>query len=318
MPALNESSFRQRIEFLKEILNDEKQSNEIISRLQEKGVECSILIPLFEIELGFDTLKDIQYEYTSNKRFDRFDFLLDGRIICEAKKLNSPLHKLHNQIQEYIFGHNDINYGILSNGTEYTFLVQKSFIKEFLLPEERFQITFDKKVFHLLTISVFDQYFYEIIKLFSKDQYHQTFSNIAKFALTRINKTKITKICDDKILNSLIQKKVTDTINIQHGKYLKDIQEGKIFPGDKLSYEDEFVKINLTVEKDGRVKLEKGSAIIKNMMQVMNNEFSPMIDLVRGEWRDFDQIFIEPSDAIRAAIERKRLSKKYEFKRIYK
>jgi len=317
MAVLNENSFRQRIEFLKEALNDESKQNDTISRLKEKGVECSILMPLFEIELGFDAVQDIHYEYTSKKKFDRFDFLLDGRFILEAKRLNTPIQQMYTQIKKYIVGDDDIKYGVLSNGSEYAFFVQKSFIKEFLGAEERLKINLKDEVFHIMTLSIFDSQFYDIIKLFSKDQYHQTFSNIARFALTRINQTRSTKICDDKELNSWIQDKITYTLGIKPGELLKEIQNKTLSVGDQLIYEDDNVKITVEVENDGQVRLKKGSTIVKNMTKVMDNEFSHIIDLVRNEWKTNDQIFISLLDVIKAATNRDRLSKgKYKFKKL--
>ncbi|WP_020614744.1 hypothetical protein [Sediminispirochaeta bajacaliforniensis] len=315
MPALNESSFLQRIDTIKELLSNEDQQDSIIATLQEKGVECAILTPLFETLLGFDALRDIKYEYTSNKKFNRFDFLIDNRFIVEAKRLNSPLTSLHKQISEYIEYHDDIPYGMLSNGSEYAFFIQKSFIKEFLGPEEKLKINFKKNVFHVLSISIFDVYFLEVIKLFSKDQYHQYFSNIAKYALTRINNSRGTKICDDKEMNQYLQEKISETMDIRPGAYLKDIQDGKLKTGDTLVYEDECVKIPVTIENDGRVKLKKATVIVKDMMKIIDNEFSPLIDLVRTDWKNEDVVFNDTAEIIKIATGRERLRKgKYEFK----
>jgi hypothetical protein len=71
MPVSNETSLKQRITYLKEALA--KDNSEIVANLNEKGVECSILIPIIEHLWGFDALLDVKYEYTSDKRFDRFD-----------------------------------------------------------------------------------------------------------------------------------------------------------------------------------------------------------------------------------------------------
>ena len=316
MPVLNENSFRQRIEFLKEALDDDSKQNGIISKLQEKGVECSILIPLFEIELGFDAMQDIHYEYTSKTKFDRFDFLLDGRFIFESKRLHTPIHQMHTQIKNYISGHDEIKYGVLSNGADYSFFIQKSFIKEFLGAEERVKIHLKDETFHVMTISIFDTQFFDVMKLFSKDQHHQMFSDLARFVLTRINQTRMTKLCDDKKLNSWIQDKIIETMDIKPGGLLKEIQEGKLSVGDQLTYEDDNVKIVVEVENDGRVRLKKGTVVVKNMMEIMENEFSPIIDLVRTTWRNEDQIFTCPSDVIKTAMNRERLSKgKYVFEK---
>jgi len=96
-------------------------------------------------------------------------------------------------------------------------------------------------------------------------------------------------------------------MNIQPGIYLEDINNGKLKKGDILVYENKNVKISLTVMKDGRVKLKKGQAIVKNMSEVMGSEFEPLIELVQHEWRENDTIFIKPKDCIKRATGRKRL-----------
>jgi hypothetical protein len=314
MPALNEASFFQRIDKIKELLSSEEHQDNIITSLQEKGVECAILTPLFEILLGFDALTDIKYEYTSTNKFNRFDFLIDNRFIVEAKRLNSPLSSLHKQISDYIEYHDEIPYGMLSNGSEYAFFIQKSFIKEFLGPEDKLKITFKKNVFHVFSLSIFDVKFIEVIKLFSKDQYHQIFSNIARYALTRINNSRGTKICDDKELNQYLQEKISEAMDICPGAYFKEIQDGKLKIGDSLVYEDECVKIPVLIENDGRVKLKKGTVIVKDFMKIIDNEFSPLIDLVKNEWKNEDVIFDDTSEIIKIATGRERLRKgQYDF-----
>lgn len=316
MPALDKASFLQRIDILKEDLDHE--TSYYIERLNEKGVECSILVPLFETLLGFDALKDIQYEYTSNKRFERFDFLIDKRFIVEAKKMGTPIEsKIKDQINKYIAHHDNINYGMLSNGSDYAFFIQKTFIEEFLKAEDKLKINFEKKVFHVLTIDIYDDHFYEIIKLFSKDTYHETFSRIARYALTVINKSKSTKICEDKELNSYIQEKIETEMDIKHGEFLKEIESKTITVGQKIQYKNSNVEITLEILKDGRLKLSKGDAKIFNMMDVMGSEFKAMIDVIRDEWIQNDIVFSNTKEVIKIATSKERVNMdKYKFVKI--
>jgi hypothetical protein len=313
MPVTNEASFKQRIGFLKEAL--EKEGNEIATNLNEKGVECSILIPLLEHILGFDALTDVKYEYTSDKRFERFDFLVDNRLLIEAKKLNASLNdNIISQIEKYIKNHDFIKYGILTNGSDYVFFVKKDFIKEFLGAEEKFRVEYDNDVFRVLQISIDGEKFFEIMGEFHKNKYHETFRQIARFVLTLINKTRITKIVDDKDLNTLLQTMITQCVDVQEGEFLKDIQSGKIKVGQTLKYENDDLCIPVVVMNDGRVKLVKGSINVKNMNNVDSSEFKPIIDLARNEWKTTDVIFNDTKDIIRAAINKQRLYGTYEFK----
>lgn len=313
MAVSNESSMRQRIAFLKEEL--QKDNTPIAMNLNEKGVECAILVPLLEHLLGFDAIHDIKYEFTSDKRFDRFDFLIDDRFIIEAKKLNASLNdSIINQIEKYIKHHDFIKYGLLTNGSDYSFFIKKSFIREFLGPEEKFRVEYDNDIFKCLQISIEDTNFFEIMQLFSKNTYHETFKQVARYVLTLINKTRGTKIIDDKDLNTIIQSKIAESINVQEGVLLKDIQSGKITTGQIIKYETEDLIIPLIVLNDGRVKLAKGSVKVKNMDNVDNSEFRPIVDLARNEWKNNDVIFSDTKDVIRMAINKQKLYSTYEFK----
>lgn len=314
MPEMNELSLKQRLEALKEDLN--KDCPVFADRLQEKGVEIAILVPIFEVIMGFDGLRDVKYEYTSDKRFERFDFLLDEKLLIEAKRLNTVLDgNVIKQVEKYISHHDKFNYGILSNGSEFAFFIKSSFIKEFLAPEETFQIEVSREVIHVLTISIFDENFFGVMKLFSKASYHEMFSRLARFALTRINQSRVTKIVDDKDLNTWIQDRVSECIDIKHGYYLKDIQNGKIKVGQELCFDNGLVKIKVVVLNDGRIKLIKGTAIVLNLNQTMESEFRPMIDLVMGDWKKEDFIFNSTEEVIKVATGRERLRKgAYDFK----
>jgi len=65
---LTEQNYRDR---LTEILINKKKGGEywdnMSSRLKEKGVEYCIVLPLFEVVLGFDPLKDISMEQRKSR-----------------------------------------------------------------------------------------------------------------------------------------------------------------------------------------------------------------------------------------------------------
>jgi len=312
MTDLTELSFRQRIENLKKDLNSEKP--ELPQRLNEKGVEAAYIVPLLECIMGFDPIQDIQYERTSTKQFERFDFLIDDCLIIEAKRLGSRLGDVHKQIQKYISHHDEINYGILTNASDYSFFIQKDFIKQYLGPGQKFKISFERNVFHVLKISIFDDQFLEVIKLFSKNTYHELFIQMARFVLTRINSTRTTKIVNDKALNSWLQKSIEKTINVQHGEYLKDLENGKVQVGQTLRFDNGFVSISVKVQNDGRVMLSPGEARISDMMKTMDSEFEPMIKLIQADWKNESDVFSSTKELIKKATGREKLRKgKYVF-----
>ena len=316
MNRRNLAVLKDRIEYVKKELVDENST--LVSRLSEKGVECTILVPIFEHLFGFDIIKDVNFEYTSNKRYERFDFLIDGKFIVEAKKLNEQFSvKLTKQLEKYIAHHDAINYGLLSNGCDFAFFIQKSFIKQFLPPEKTFKIAFNKEVFHVFTVSIFDEQFYDILELFKKDNYHDSFSRLAKYALSVINQKRATKIVDDKALNTWLQKRIAETMDVKHGALLEEIQNGYLTAGDQLQFEDEALQIKVEVQNDGRVLLKKGGAVIKDMIKTMDTGFNPLIDLIRGEWRKNSTIFNSTDEIIKMATGKERIRRNfYKFKRV--
>jgi len=132
--------------------------------------------------------------------------------------------------------------------------------------------------------------------------------------LTRINKTKTTKICDDKELNSFIQGKIEKTMSIEHGQFLSNIQNGTMLPGDVLTFAEDFIKIPVHIQNDGRILLKKGEVQISNLAQAMDSEFAPSIQFVMNEWKNNDFIFNNTNDVIKVAINKERLRKEYIFK----
>lgn len=313
MSVTNETSFKQRMGYLKESLS--KENNEIADNLNEKGVECAILIPLLEHIWGFDALMDVKYEFTSDKRYDRFDFLVDNRILIEAKKVNASLNdSVVAQIEKYIKNHDFIQYGVLTNGATYIFFVKKSFVREFLGPEEKFRIEYDQDIFKVLELNIEDEKFYDLMHIFNKNVYHESFKLISKYVLTLINKTRPTKILDDKELNVLLQNMIAGVVDAKEGILLKDIQNGKLQVNQIIKYENEDLCIPVVVLNDGRVKLVKNTINVKNMNNVDNSEFKPIIDLARNEWKTNDTIFNDTKDIIRAATNKQRLYGTYDFK----
>jgi len=316
MNRRNLSVLKDRIAYVKSELGNENST--LVNRLSEKGVECTILVPIFEYIFGFDIVKDVNFEYTSNKRYERFDFLIDGKFIVEAKKLNEQFSvKLTKQLEKYIAHHDEVNYGLLSNGCDFAFFIQKSFIKQFLPPEKTFKISFNKEVFHVFTVSIFDDEFYDILDLFKKNTYHESFSRLAKFALSVINQKRATKIVDDKALNVWLQQRITETMDVKHGALLEEIQNGYLTSGDNLRFADDAVELTVEVQNDGRVLLKKGAAIIKDMVKAMDTGFNPLIDLIRGEWRKNSTIFNSTDEIIKMATGKERIRRNfYKFKRV--
>lgn len=309
-----EMAFRQR---LTKILKDqEAEQPSIPNNLQEKGVECTLLVPMFEYLLGFDPVDDIQYEVTSNNVYhQRFDFLLDHRFVVESKALNCPITKNEiKQISRYIAQNNEISYGILTNGLEYVFLVQRSFIEKVANGGEPI-VGATRSVYNVLTTSAIDNKFLEIMSLFSRSSYDEVFTAIAKYAFRQLVKKRgpTSPIASDKNLDGYIKSLIEKKMDFKRGPYLDKIRSGEYVPGQTLTYEDKYISIKVELQPDGTVKLPQAGIQVKDTNAILaDGEFKPLINLLT-EWYDSEQIFEDPKDIFRKATGKQKVSSKYDF-----
>jgi len=312
MVALNEASILQRLRNVKEGLSD--IDSNISGKLNEKGVECALIMPLLETILDFDPIEDICYESSSlEKNGQRFDFLIENCFLIEAKRLNVSLKDMQEQLKRYILGNKNINFGILTNGIRYIVYLQKTFIREHSPENRELLVPMKKDVLEVLNFSVDDENFIDIIRLFQKDNYKYHFQRIAHYVLSCYNQGKVSKVCEDKELNELIKDKIRDSLNIQTGIYLNKINSGEYTSGDILVYTNENFEIHVTVQEDGRVKLIPGAVKNINFNGILNTKFENIIDLVRSEWTE-EKVFIDPLDIIRVATKSTRLHNQSQYK----
>lgn len=198
---------------------------------------------------------------------------------------------------------------MLTNGDFYEFYIQQEYILKSNKSGKKPDIPIGKEVLPVLSVSCEDEEFLDIIKLFSKDTYEEHFDRIAQYVLSRYSKGHgIHKITDDKNLNKIIKEKIDKTLNVEKGCYLKEIKNGKLNPGDKLQFENGVVKIVVTVQGDGRVKLENGNANVMDVIKARETEFKPMIDLIsHPENNNWYKTYSDPFDIIRDAINKRKL-----------
>ncbi len=309
-----ETVFKQR---LKHIVEDHAKDDPTIpERLKEKGVECTILMPLFEDILGYDPVLDIEYELSSSKvHGQRFDFLLDGCFVVEAKALNVLLTgNIIDQIIKYISMNDEINYGMLTNGIQYVFFIQKTFIEKVANSGEEI-IGARRSVYSVLTVGAEDDYFVEIMRLFSKQTYDEVFRRIAKYAFRQlvVKKGPKTAIAEDKELDTYIKKLIEKRMDFKQGKYLPKIRSGEYKAGQKLVYKDKYIQITIEVQTDGTVKLPKNGIEVDANAILETGVFKPVLSLII-DWHDKEQSFQDPKDIFRQALGKAKISKKYYFK----
>lgn len=316
---LTEKSFVTRLEALQALAKADAKSQpeealrfqQVISRLHEKGVECAIVVPLLEIVLDFDAM-DIGYEQEStSKHGQRFDFLLEGKFLVECKALGANLDEHRKQISRYIQGNNEINYGLLTNGIDYQFWIQKTYLEKVAGSDLRHT----DAVACILELSLQrdnSQFLLDAIRIFSKKSYVQTFEAIASVAgyYAAGSRGKPRNVHEDRKINEELRERIRSAVVVTKGVFYDDVVNGKLAAGTLLRFADDCVSITVEVTETGTVILRKGGANVLNMVLAMKEGWEAMIPLAMGKWLEADTEFQDPLELIKIALNRQRLTNK--------
>lgn len=313
---LTQHNFHQRLQWLQNTLQEGGESLQGLQEaVHEKGVECGIIVPLLEVLLGFDALADIQYEHVSTTRHgQRFDFLLDGKFLIEAKPLRTNLDEHHDQMARYIGKNQDISFGILTNGSDYQVWLQRWYVER----ESKNQVFRMATVVPVLELSLEDDsvnFVLQSLSLFSKEQYEDKFSKLAHVAgyYGSGSKGKPPVLHNDKELDRVLRERIKENVQIRKGVYYDQVNDGTMRPGQKLVYSNDWVRIAVEVTETGTVKLEPGDANILDVIGAQQNGWGPMVQLVTGKWMESDHEFEDPLDIIRQAQDKQRLFNKEQY-----
>jgi hypothetical protein len=209
---LTEKTLIDRLNYIINLQRDDLKWSEVKDKIREKGVECSLILPVLDVLLGYDAINDIAYEEPSKKvNGQRFDFLILNKILVEAKRLDEDLNDHIPQIATYM-NDNDIETGILSNGFDYWLLISKTYIQR-IANEGQEIANLNKKVVPVLKLSIDPlqqgncEFFLKVIKMFSKDDFEETVRKMAYAAYKVITFSKKGKMIlhKDKAVDDYLQ-----------------------------------------------------------------------------------------------------------------
>ncbi len=249
---LTAENFKER---LREISSyDREKLNDLDKRLNEKGVEFSIIMPLLDVIMDFNPIMDIDFEMSSIKYTgQRMDYLLCGDFLIEVKRISADISQDYDQIAKYM-KNEKIKYAILTNGLDYEFFIKadeeiKGALREKILNESVVNIM----GFRIDDIIDIDD-FAKIMKLFSKNKYEDTFSNIRDFvkAVCKIGKYgKQKRIgAEDKEIEKFVKSLIENKFVKKKGMYYEKSEYiGKKFVID--CYDSEGYKIAFEVDENG-------------------------------------------------------------------
>jgi len=294
----NKKSYLERV---KELIEKEPEGL-LTQRLNEKGVECSLVVPLFEYLLGFNSLTDIQYEITSKERNgQRFDFIINDEFIVEAKSLGVSLEKnIEEQLLSYLNYNEKYDFGFLTNGWEYRFFITKRYIERTINEGKPLGENIDKSI-RAFVVQVNDDHFVEVMELFSKELYQKNIKNIATYIQRIYEPTKgpATKLHDNKDIDSYIKRLIENSVDIRRGFYYDRVRTGEIKAGDKMSYKSKDLEITVYVEKDGTIILPKDGIKINNMSKILEDgKFPELLTNFASTWSRQDTFFDSPYEII--------------------
>ncbi|MDR3171385.1 MAG: hypothetical protein LBU17_07135 [Treponema sp.] len=318
---ITEKTLKDRLNQIILLQDDDQKWAEIKEKIREKGVECSIIVPILDVFLGYDGINDIAYEEPSKKvNGQRFDFLILDKIIVEAKRLEENLNDHITQISTYMYD-NELEFGILTNGFDYWFLLSKQYIQR--IANEGQEITnLNQKVLPVLKLSIDPleekncESFLKIIKMFSKDIFDDTLKKIANVACKIITFSKKGKLVlhKEKAIDEYLQKNINETIDYDKGSYFDELQNGTLKEGQELIYEDGILAITVLVQKNGLVKYPCKGLGIKDFSKMRETkEYEPLLELLSNKWDYQEAVYKDYKDIFRKITGKKSIYSKYRF-----
>ncbi|ORJ55887.1 type I restriction enzyme HsdR N-terminal domain-containing protein [Geothermobacter hydrogeniphilus] len=315
---LTEQSFRDRLSYLSRAkIEKDEEWNDIVRRLKEKGVEYCIVLPLFEVVLGFDPLKDVKMEQGSDEYSNqRFDFVITPQennhysLIIEAKSLlETNLKKHEEQITKYMRDNQEYPWGILTNGFEWHFFLSKKYI-EFKFNDDRPLDNYkSNKIFNVLSLSLSDENFIEIMQGMRKGDLGTFWHNMAKYTYATIagGRGKRPNIHNNRSINEYISEQIKEAVEIKTGEYWDLIQSGKMNKGDKVFCKNNFIDLTFELDSGGRLILKPKRANTHDFAEFIKH-CSNAVELLTA-WQGSTNTFTDRSQVVKALTGGKKFTK---------
>ncbi len=239
-------------------------------------------------------------------------------LLVEVKRQTESINDHLKQAIGYIAENNEIDYGFLTNGWEYAFLIQRDFIQRIAnvgLPID--ELPQNTKVLHAFSISIDEKIssdnegtsedFLKAIRMFSKDSYEDSFKQLANNILQCIQKKRGAKyiLHHNRVINAYLQKKVSDKHEEKKGTLYPRIGSGEYSENDILYFEDELIRFEVLLTAKGKVVLEPASIDVKNNHTLMASPKYPnLLSKINEGWNAEKKEFEDYKDIFRTITER--------------
>jgi len=295
-------NLEKRLRNLRDSLNDDDKIEKLRHSLKEKGVECAIILPIFEVVLDYDPFADIEFERKSDTQNKQtFDILIEGRFLIESKKLGENLDDHESQIRRYVEGNENINYGIITNGVDYQVWMQKSYIYDIfgedlsdLLPEKKKGVI---KLFEFGLQNNSDNSidsFLSIMTAFHKEKYNYFFEACAKFVGSVSSKTRgkrpilLSKKSEDSFVKNEIKK------NCLEERGFFDVR----YSGRKVRYVDSGLEICGVILDNGFVEINYEECNINDFQSCIRH-FKNVLDVFKKWQEGRGNVYSDPIQIIK-------------------
>lgn len=299
--------FIKRISDLRKLLksNETESLTNLQNNLKEQGVRSLFVIPLLEDILGYEQIENYHFEYqisgSGASKLPAVDILLiKENLIIETKPFNSLSNDKNkqdaeDQLKKYIKPKEDeINYGLLTDGVIWEFMIDKLFLKNRCNDGKNVDIDDDIPV--CLTFKVLDDNFLNLMMLFHKDLCLENIKKLGDGIVKTIQNTKggfgwqnifakVDDITNQVKCGDIIKNQILNIFKIKKGELYQDIKDGKINIKELYYIEDEYLKIVFNILSNGCIKVISEKSLLKPEKQHQVLEIFPnIIKKLFDEW----------------------------------
>lgn len=167
-----------------------------------------------------------------------------------------------------------------------------------------------KKVFKILSVSLNDKNFIEVMQAMNKIDFSSFWYNMAKYTYATITggRGKRPNIAANKEINEFITEKIRDAVEVKQGEYSLAIKTGKMKAGDKVTCKNSFIDLAFELDNGGRLVLNPKMANMHDYNEFITN--CPDGIAILDEWRGSTTIFPDRKQVIKSITGKGKASKK--------